>query len=145
MTCTKLAFIEKGSAVSLSNEDGEIMVIDFFMENDWMTVLDLSLKSNLDMIFLENSITHEISKSDVNLICEKIPLLHLKIQQIHQEYMRKYTTRICCLLKPKASDRLKFLMANKPEIFHRFPQYYIASYMGIKPQSLSRLKKAYKG
>ena len=33
------------------------------------------------------------------------------------------------------------LLHNSPEIVQRIPQHYIASYLGIKPQSLSRIRK----
>jgi hypothetical protein len=32
-------------------------------------------------------------------------------------------------------------MREKPELINRVPQYYIAAYLGIKPQSLSRIRK----
>jgi len=34
-------------------------------------------------------------------------------------------------------------MAEYPELINRVPQYHIAAYLGIKPQSLSRLRKGY--
>ena len=36
----------------------------------------------------------------------------------------------------------KFLL-NYPSIVQRIPQYYIASYVGVKPQSLSRIRKRF--
>jgi len=32
-------------------------------------------------------------------------------------------------------------MQEKPHLINRIPQYYIAAYLGIKPQSLSRIRK----
>lgn len=36
------------------------------------------------------------------------------------------------------------LMENHPEIIKRVPLYHIASYLGVKPESLSRVKKKFK-
>ncbi len=36
--------------------------------------------------------------------------------------------------------RYKNLLSRDPELFQKIPQYHIASYLGVKPQSLSRLK-----
>jgi hypothetical protein len=36
-------------------------------------------------------------------------------------------------------------LLHYPEIVQRVPQYYIASYVGVKPQSLSRIRKRLSG
>ena len=40
-----------------------------------------------------------------------------------------------------AEERYIKLLTGFPDIFQRVPQHYIASYLGIKPQSLSRIRK----
>ena len=40
-----------------------------------------------------------------------------------------------------AEQRYLALLKKQPQIFQRVPQYLIASYLGIKPQSLSRIRK----
>ena len=40
-----------------------------------------------------------------------------------------------------AEEKYLKLLKNSPEIVQRIPQHYIASYLGIKPQSLSRIRK----
>ena len=40
-----------------------------------------------------------------------------------------------------AKERYLDLLKNRPELTRRIPQHYIASYLGIKPQSLSRIRK----
>ncbi len=41
----------------------------------------------------------------------------------------------------RASERYERLLKQQPELIQRVPQYYIASYLGITPESLSRLRK----
>jgi len=41
--------------------------------------------------------------------------------------------------------RYKNFLRNYPAIVQRVPQYYIASYVGVKPQSLSRIRKRLSG
>lgn len=38
-------------------------------------------------------------------------------------------------------ERYLKLMATRPDIINRVPQYILASYLGIKPESLSRIRK----
>ena len=33
------------------------------------------------------------------------------------------------------------LMKSRPDLFQRIPQYHLASYIGVKPESLSRIRK----
>jgi hypothetical protein len=40
-----------------------------------------------------------------------------------------------------AKERYYKFMKEHPELISRVPQYYIAAYLGIKPQSLSRIRK----
>ena len=49
--------------------------------------------------------------------------------------------RFQSLLFQTAEQRYLGLLKEFPEIFQRVPQYLIASYLGIKPQSLSRIRK----
>lgn len=45
------------------------------------------------------------------------------------------------LISMNPEERYLHLMAENPEVFLRVPQHYIASYIGVKPESLSRIKK----
>lgn len=44
----------------------------------------------------------------------------------------------------KAGERFEDLLRNYPYLLEKVPQYHIATYLGITPQHLSRLKKEYK-
>lgn len=61
------------------------------------------------------------------LVCEKMYVAHHK--------------RIENLLLKDASARYHDLLKNHPVLVERLPQYHLASYLGIKPQSLSRIRK----
>ena len=40
-----------------------------------------------------------------------------------------------------AEERYLKMLEKFPDIFQRVPQHYIASFLGVKPQSLSRIRK----
>lgn len=56
-----------------------------------------------------------------------------------------YTThhRTLSLLTETAEIRYERLLKENPAILQQIPQYYIASFLGITPQSLSRIRKNY--
>ncbi len=51
--------------------------------------------------------------------------------------------RTISLLTENAKTRYERLLKENPNLLQIVPQYYIASYLGITPQSLSRIKKEY--
>lgn len=51
-----------------------------------------------------------------------------------QEMLAKYITT-------SPEDRYLDLLKNRPELLQRVPQYHLASYLGVKPESLSRIRK----
>ena len=52
----------------------------------------------------------------------------------YQSFMTNYIT-------DKPEQRYLKLLQSRPDIFQRVPQYDIASYIGVKPESLSRIRK----
>ena len=52
-----------------------------------------------------------------------------------------YEKRLIDLLTKSAIDRYEELLQNEPQLILTIPQKYVAEYLGIKPESLSRLKK----
>lgn len=74
-------------------------------------------------------------------MCKRIPRLEAIIRQevekhtgIMQDHMAKFITS-------SPEERYMNLMESKPELLNRVPQHQIASYLGIKPESLSRIRK----
>ncbi len=49
--------------------------------------------------------------------------------------------KLLSLFKDTPEQRYLKLLETEAELLQRIPQYYIASYLGIEPESLSRLKR----
>lgn len=59
---------------------------------------------------------------------------------LHDTYFSATYKRVISLMSENASDRFKRLLEEYPNIFSKAKSYHIASYLGIAPQTLSRLK-----
>ncbi|RNL93396.1 Crp/Fnr family transcriptional regulator [Sinomicrobium pectinilyticum] len=59
---------------------------------------------------------------------------------ISDDYFLRKCKRQTSLLTDSAKDRFDLLLNTYPKIEQLVPQYHIASYLGIKPESLSRIK-----
>jgi len=53
---------------------------------------------------------------------------------IYQDIVASFIT-----LSPE--QRYRKFLAERPDLIQRIPQYYLASFIGVKPESLSRIRK----
>jgi len=56
----------------------------------------------------------------------------------HQDMLASYITR-------SPEERYLYLQQSRPDLLQRIPQYHLASYLGVKPESLSRIRKRVAG
>ena len=79
--------------------------------------------------------------SDINKIKEKYPVIKSKIEELLADSMMKSEQRIYSFISLEAKDRYLTVMKEHPEIIKYAKQEHIASYLGITPSSLSRIKR----
>jgi len=72
---------------------------------------------------------------------EKGAFIFYMLASMAEEYFSQSTERASNLINLDAKGRYEALIKDIPQIHQRVPQYYIASFLGIKPQSLSRIRK----
>ncbi|MEZ4951136.1 MAG: hypothetical protein R2784_17385 [Saprospiraceae bacterium] len=58
-----------------------------------------------------------------------------------EEEFRKQQEALAAFITSSPEDRYLNLLENRPDLLMRVPQYHLASYLGVKPESLSRIKK----
>jgi CRP-like cAMP-binding protein len=115
-------------------------------------------------LFEENSFAVDyssfVSREASKLICETLEpseivfIPYRELQYLYQllpaftqfgkmvaerAYIRTYN-RALSLLTESAQVRYEQLVKERPSLVNRIPQYYLASYLGITPQSLSRIR-----
>jgi len=62
---------------------------------------------------------------------------YLQMQNAYVALQRRMTMNI----SQTAEEKYKTLLAAYPEIIQRVPQHMIASYLGVKPETLSRIRR----
>ncbi len=78
---------------------------------------------------------------EIEEIKEKYPILKMKIEELLAESMMRSEQRIYSLISLEAKDRYMLIMKEQPELIKSAKQEHIASFLGITPSSLSRIKK----
>ncbi len=89
---------------------------------------------------LEDSELILMNLDKITALSIELPKINLMRSSLVEQYFTKSTQRATNLTNLDAKDRYKALLKEIPTIHERVPQYYIASYLGIKPQSLSRVR-----
>ena len=137
------AYVEEGSFLYYQLIEGEEKVCDFAFEADWITQYKSLLgkiPSEISIRALEDARVLCLNMDDMAALSEELPTVNLIRSTLAEQYFTKSTQRAANLTNLDAKGRYQALLQEMPMIHQRVPQYYIASYLGIKPQSLSRIR-----
>lgn len=97
--------------------------------------------SMLNFEILEDSVFYVASLEDLDaFISQDKKWEHLARIWLHDTYYAATYKRVISLMSETASERYERLIEEYPSIFSRVKSYHIASYLGIAPQTLSKLK-----
>ncbi|MGD1839760.1 MAG: Crp/Fnr family transcriptional regulator [Thermonemataceae bacterium] len=139
-----LSIITKGSAGIFLWKENSTICLDLCYENeffgDYMSFLTQK-PTELFTQAIEYTELLSITYSDLNELY-KSSTIGLNIGRIASEslFIHKQTQQID-LLMLTAEERYLNLLERQPEIVQRTPQKHIASYLGITPESYSRIRK----
>ncbi|MEZ4829052.1 MAG: hypothetical protein R3C61_22615 [Bacteroidia bacterium] len=73
-------------------------------------------------------------------LCDQMPVLEKTMRRFWEDVIQNLLTRFTALQKDSAEKRYLSLM-NQPGYLQRIPQKYLASYIGVTPTSLSRIRR----
>ena len=112
-------------------------------ENTFVTALDSfyqQKQTNYNFILLEDSIAYSISQSGLDEALKKSHALAIYIFHTMFELAKRLTEILANVKFQTAEERYKILLRDYPTIFQRVQLGYIASYLGITPETLSRMR-----
>ena len=136
-------FIIKGSAGIFLWKENNFVCLDFAFENnaccDYMSLLT-GEPTVLEVVALEKSDMVRISRDNFHRLGSKSIGRIIMQKTAEASFIDKQQQQIELLTKT-AEERYKLLQTKFPQIEQRIAQKHIASYLGITPQSLSRIRK----
>lgn len=143
--CNHSFFVEKGLLRSyMLDEDGKEHIIQFAPEN-WFIVDRSSVYFNdRSEIYIEAIEDTEVVLIDESFFCqanEISPDFGRYNDKLLHNHIRQMQKRINLLLGATAETRYLSFITMYPDLLLRVPQWMIASYLGITPESLSRVRK----
>ena len=143
--CKSIAFVQQGVLRSyLINKEGEAVTVQFALEGYWISDL-YSFFSTKPAVYnieaLEETEVLLLNLPSFQHACDTIPAFERFFRMLIQNAYVAAQERVAKAYSQQAEERYVELTKKHPDILQRIPQHYIASYLGIQPQSLSRIRK----
>ena len=143
-TCKHVGFITKGIVRYYINDEGEEKTYGFSKENDFVSNYESFVPqtpSQQIIQALEDSVLLVISRNDLQQFYAHIKegerFGRLVIEQVFIQTLKERNS----FYTDSPEFRYEKFIQQHPYLQPRLSQYYIASYVGVKPQSLSRIRK----
>ncbi|WP_286591486.1 Crp/Fnr family transcriptional regulator [Sphingobacterium sp. N143] len=136
-------FIEKGCLRTWINNDGMDITTQFFFEGDSVSSIESFMTNQASLYSIESlepCILQTLSQKDFQHALADLPEVKEEMQKhLFRRFLNSQKT-FYSYLKNNPRKRYEELVAAYPHIIQRVPQHYIASYLGITPVSLSRIR-----
>lgn len=140
-------FVVKGITRTYEVDDaGQEHVIQFGIEDWWVGDLYsflTEIPSSYNIDCLEDTEVLQITKNDQEKLYHQVPTMERHFRILVQNAFIASTKRLSSSLSKSASERYEEFLQRYPHIEQRVPNHQIASYLGITPQSLSRIRAGY--
>lgn len=126
--------------------NGDDKTAYFYTENQFISSYESYVKQTPSIQCfqaIEDSYVLQITAEVAEALLQMTPKFEILARMAMEEEMIHYQRLIASFITQNPTERYLNLLQNKADLFQRIPQHYIASYLGITPESLSRIKKKY--
>jgi CRP-like cAMP-binding protein len=142
--CRQVSFINKGLLRMFYLVDGKEICTAFGKENEYLAQYDSFLTGqpsagNIDA--LEDCELINLSYDNVQELYVKEPVFQIFGRKVAEMLFLMISSQTNSLLTQTPEERYKAVVEEEPFVIQRVPQYMIASYIGITPEHLSRLRR----
>lgn len=124
--------------------DGEEKTTDFYSEEEAIVAFESASKKipcNFNWVCEEDT-TLVIGRLDkIGEAYTKNPKLNKMSHLFISQKFEKYQNSSAAFITLNPEQRYLQLLEKRPDLINRVPQYHLASYLGIKPETLSRIRK----
>lgn len=136
-------FVLKGCVRSYILHEGTEKIDNFFIEEDWIVALD-------SFLYQKPSLHYIVCCEDTELVVgtaskeqdlyEAHPRFESIARKIMEQSFAQMQTDMRKFYMETPEMRYKKLIRERPSLIQRVPQYQIASYIGVQPETLSRMR-----
>ena len=143
--CNHMSFVAKGLLRSYNIDDKGNEHMNLFAWEGWWTSDMYSFFSGGKAVFsidaIEDSAILMITRGDFEAMTLQVPMMDRYFRILFQNSLITKERRLVSSNSYNAEEKYLDLLGHNPEIIQRIPQNLIASYLGITPETLSRIRK----
>ncbi|MDF7817541.1 Crp/Fnr family transcriptional regulator [Runella sp. MFBS21] len=137
-------FILEGCVRQYYLIDGEEKTTQFFTENDWVVSFNSftqKIPSNHYLVCNEDTTLVVGNEDKENALYQRFPKFESISRNIMGNVYGQQQELTASYVTDTPEQRYLKLLELRPNLLQRIPQYQLASYIGVKPESLSRIRR----
>ena len=142
--CNFIGFIVEGTMRHFHVKAGVEKTCDFSFENSWVTDFQSfthNTSSIMNLQAMEDTSVLVIRKENLYKLYNDCTKYETFGRLMAEQVAQRATEIAMSLSSEKPEERFQNLLLKQPDLFQRVPQKYIANFLGISPESLSRIQK----
>lgn len=138
-------FLSRGAARGylLEEQKGEEVTLWFWLPGEVVVALDSfcrQVPASFYLELLEDSVLYRMSFRELEQAASAFPAFRRLERAVVESYLLRITRHFLDRSRLPARERFRRLMEQRPQLFHRAPVKHIASFLGMYPDTLSRLR-----
>ncbi|MBS7229444.1 Crp/Fnr family transcriptional regulator [Flavobacterium psychroterrae] len=143
--CKYLTFVSKGLLKSYNvDEKGNEHINQFTPEGWWTSDMNSFFSGEISFYSInaiEDSDILTITVEDFDNLTLQVPVMDRYFRILFQNSLITKERRLISSHTHNAEEKYRHIAENNPDLIKRVPQNLLASYLGLSPETLSRLKK----
>jgi CRP-like cAMP-binding protein len=142
--CHKVGLIEKGLMKCVFDNNGEELVFEFSYENSFISDYYSFLTqtpSQKEIRCMEDTTVYVVTRQALLELSKEHPFIIRMSNDINAKLFIRMHDRLKSFLLDNATERYQKLLAERQDLAQRIPQYFLASYLNVKPETISRIRK----
>jgi CRP-like cAMP-binding protein len=143
--CRYMAFVAKGLLKAYNiDEKGNEHINQFTPEGWWTSDMNSFFNGKISFYnidAMEDSEVLLITSDDFENLTWQVPAMERYFRLLFQNSLITKERRLISSHTHDAEEKYKYILKSNPDLIKRIPQNLLASYLGLSPETLSRLKK----
>jgi len=142
-TCKHISFINDGTIRHFHVKNGIEKTCDISFENSWVTDFHSFTNQSASIMYLqamEKTSVFMIGREHLFRLYKECKAYETFGRIMAEQVAQRATEIAMSLSSDKPEERFQKLIQKQPDLFQRIPQKYIANFLGVSPESLSRIR-----